>query len=334
MLWRLLAIGVLAVLAQGAKIPDPSGFYIVSAFFSDNGALFYYRVIDVKQDGVDSIVHYTRVATVNIYCPRMIVQSTEARIRDKSPADLVRTANPCAVNPRSLAAEVKKHPRRESVFEAISFGIVAECGAESVTLGLPMPQTVDLKMLKQADPKMARLWDFASKITDRAFGSKDIFHDRSDEDDLVLQRAGERVVAELVEGKYDAGLSAAVRGNVGEWRSAKFRDLLSAYKGPVSANDQKVSYIPQLVDPQAYRFVRFEAPQYPPLARQARIAGKVELRLALEPTTGQVQDAVAISGHRLLTQSAIDAAKGWIFVPESIDSPSVNVTLDYALRCQ
>ncbi|HEV1285978.1 MAG TPA: energy transducer TonB [Bryobacteraceae bacterium] len=291
-------------------------------------------MIDVKQDGAGAIVRYTRVATVNVYCPRIILQSAEARIRDKSPGDLVKTANPCAVNPRSLAAEVKRYPRSESVFEAISFGIVAECGPASVTLGLPMPQTVDLKLLGRENPMMARLWDLASEITDQAFGPKDIFHDRTDEDDLALQRAGESVVAEMVDGKYDVGLSAAVRGNVGEWRSAKFRDLLSGYKGLISANDQKVSYVPQLLNPQSYRFARFEAPKYPPLARQAHIEGKVELRLTLEPATGQVRDAVAVSGHRLLTPSAIDAAKQWIFVPESINSGSASVTLDFVLRCQ
>src|ERR1700693_2875673 len=120
MLQRLLTIGLMAALVQAAKAPAPSQFYIVSAFFSDNGALFYYRMIDVKQDGAGAIVRYTRVATVNVYCPRIILQSAEARIRDKSPGDLVKTANPCAVNPRSLAAEVKRYPRSESVFEAIS----------------------------------------------------------------------------------------------------------------------------------------------------------------------------------------------------------------------
>lgn len=323
----------MAALAQEAKAPDPSQFYIVSVFFSDNGALFYYRVIDVKQDGTDSFVRYSRVAPANPYCPRMIVQRAEARIRDKSPADLVNAANPCAVNSRSLNATAKKYPRREGVFEAISFGIVADCGHAPVILVLPMSQKVDLEQLGRENPTMARLWDLASEITDQAFGPSDIFHDLTDDNDLFLQRAGENAAAEMIAGRYDTGLSAAVRGNVGGWRSASFRDLLISYKGPISAKDRE-GYVAQLINPEAYRFVRFEAPKYPPLARQARIQGKVELRLTLEPSTGKVSDATAVSGHPLLTMSAIDTAKRWIFSSPSINSGSVEVTLDFTLRCQ
>ncbi len=51
MLQRLLIAGIVVTLARGATAPKPSEFYIASVFFSDNGALFYYRVIDVRQDG-------------------------------------------------------------------------------------------------------------------------------------------------------------------------------------------------------------------------------------------------------------------------------------------
>lgn len=51
-------------------------------------------------------------------------------------------------------------------------------------------------------------------------------------------------------------------------------------------------------------------PVYPPLARQARIQGKVLLHVIIG-TEGNVEQIEVISGHPLLIQSAVDAVKQW-----------------------
>lgn len=112
MRWRLLITGILAAIAQGAEIAAPSQFYIVSRLFSDYGPASYYRVIEVKPDGPDSLVRYSRVARVNLYCPRVIVQSAEARLRNTSPGELVKASNPCAVKQDDLNAAQKIRPER------------------------------------------------------------------------------------------------------------------------------------------------------------------------------------------------------------------------------
>jgi len=73
----VMAGGIHGLSSLSAKAPIwPSEFHIVSVSFSDFGPSFYYRVLDVKQDGTDSVVRYTRIAPVNIaYCPRQIVQT-------------------------------------------------------------------------------------------------------------------------------------------------------------------------------------------------------------------------------------------------------------------
>jgi TonB family protein len=332
--WRLLLIVFAAAIAQGAEPAGPSEFYVVSASFSDYGPAFYYRVIAVKPDGPDSLIRYARIAPMNLSCPRRIVQAAEARVRNTSPAQLVKSNNPCAVQPRALGSALKKYAQTVGVFESISFGIVARCGSSSITLALPMAQEVDLMRMQRAHPEMAGLWDLTSEIINPAFGSNDIFHDRTEEDDLVLQRAGEKLVPDLISGRYDIGLAAAVQGNVMGWHSPSFRSLLDSYRGPVSAKEAQTTYVPQLVNSQAHRFSHYVAPKYPPLAMQARIEGKVELQLAVEPATGDIHSASAISGHPLLTPSAIDAARQWRFEPNSVESGTVTVTLDFALRCQ
>lgn len=152
------------------------------------------------------------------------MQSAQERVHGTT-AEIVGTNNPCAVRPRALKAALKKYERKGAAFETFSLGIVAQCGASTIALGLPILEQVDIELLRQTNPEMARLWDLMAEITDPVFGSKDIFHDRREADDLILQRAGATLVPELVSGRYDAGLAAAVNGNVGKWRSPSFQSL-------------------------------------------------------------------------------------------------------------
>jgi TonB family protein len=331
--WRLIFAGILAVIAPASEVVVPSRLYIVSEFFSDNGAAFYYRLIDVHQDGPDSVVRYSRVAHVNIYCPRMVVQSAEARLPGKSISDLIETTNPCAIQPRAFRAALKDYATRGSVLETISFGLVASCRSSDVVFELPIPEKVDMNRLKREHPNIANLWNLASFMTDAAFGLKDIFHDRTEDDDMTLQRAGEKIVPELMSGTYDAGLTAAVKGGVGEWKSPSFRGLLEDYRGPVSATEANRTFTAQLLNSSEYKFDHYVTPKYPPLAQQAQIQGKVELQLALNPSTGEVVDVSAISGHQLLARTAIDAAKQWRFRPESLNSEMLRATLSYEPHC-
>src|SRR5208283_4615336 len=49
-------------------------------------------------------------------------------------------------------------------------------------------------------------------------------------------------------------------------------------------------------------------PVYPPIARQARIAGDVELILVVR-RDGNLDSVSVVSGHRLLKQAAMDSAQ-------------------------
>lgn len=324
----------MAVFAHAAELDSPSALYVVSQFFSDNGKMSFYRVIDVKQDGSDSVVRSVRIAPSSASCPRLNIRAAEARVRDKSPAQLVGRNNPCAVTPTSLRAALAKYRQKGSVFETISFGIVAQCGQSSVSLGLPYVESVKLENMKSSDPAIVRLWDLGSEITTAAFGPNDIFHDRSEADDLALQRAGEKMFPELISGRYDVGLAAAVQGNVGPRQDPGFKSLLAGYQPSAPAGDANTNYVAQLVNATSYRFRRFVAPDYPPAAMQAHLQGKVELHLTVASGSGSVLSATVVSGHPLLTPPAIDAATQWRFEPNSISLGSVNVTIEFALRCQ
>jgi len=65
-------------------------------------------------------------------------------------------------------------------------------------------------------------------------------------------------------------------------------------------------------------------PDYPALARQARIQGVVKLTGAIGKD-GSVQSLTVLSGHPLLVPAAIDAVKRWVYEPVTINGAAAEV---------
>ena len=81
---RLLRALAFVVCIHAAAQPSQlSEFHIVSVGFSDFGAMFSYRIVDVRASGVDSVIRYVRIAPRNVYCSRWIVQMAETRVIGK-----------------------------------------------------------------------------------------------------------------------------------------------------------------------------------------------------------------------------------------------------------
>jgi periplasmic protein TonB len=65
-------------------------------------------------------------------------------------------------------------------------------------------------------------------------------------------------------------------------------------------------------------------PNYPPLARQARIQGAVVLQAVISKD-GSIQGLHVVSGHPMLTPAAIDAVKQWRYKPYFLNGEPVEV---------
>jgi protein TonB len=65
-------------------------------------------------------------------------------------------------------------------------------------------------------------------------------------------------------------------------------------------------------------------PQYPPLARQARVQGVVVLR-AIISRAGKIENLQLVSGHPLLVQSAMDAVRQWRYRPYFLNNEPLEV---------
>lgn len=75
---------------------------------------------------------------------------------------------------------------------------------------------------------------------------------------------------------------------------------------------------------QAAKLINRVTPNYPPLARQTRIAGTVRLH-AIIGKDGTVQQLTLESGHPLLVQAALDAVRQWRYQPTLLNGVPVEV---------
>jgi periplasmic protein TonB len=91
--------------------------------------------------------------------------------------------------------------------------------------------------------------------------------------------------------------------------------------------------VPKVATPQRVRvsqgvsaglLVRKVNPNYPPLARQARIQGQVVLRAVISKD-GSIENLTLVSGHPMLAPAAIDAVKQWKYKPYLLNGEPVEV---------
>jgi protein TonB len=91
--------------------------------------------------------------------------------------------------------------------------------------------------------------------------------------------------------------------------------------------------VPKVATPQRVRvsqgvtqglLIRKVQPNYPPLARQARIQGSVLLQAEISKE-GSIENLHLISGHPMLAPAAIEAVKQWKYKPYILNGEPVEV---------
>jgi len=75
---------------------------------------------------------------------------------------------------------------------------------------------------------------------------------------------------------------------------------------------------------QEARIIARPNPIYPPLARQARIQGRVVLHAIIDKE-GRVSELQVVSGHPLLVKAALDAVQNWRYQPTILNQEPVEV---------
>src|SRR5713101_3989501 len=91
--------------------------------------------------------------------------------------------------------------------------------------------------------------------------------------------------------------------------------------------------VPKVATPQRVRvsagvtsglLIKRVQPNYPPLARQARIQGTVVLHAVISKE-GAIENLTLVSGHPMLAPAAIDAVKQWRYKPYLLNGEPVEV---------
>ncbi len=103
--------------------------------------------------------------------------------------------------------------------------------------------------------------------------------------------------------------------------------------GVIGGMINSTAAIPKVATPQRVRvssgvstglLIRRVQPNYPPLARQARIQGQVVLQAEISKE-GTIQNLQLISGHPMLAPAAIEAVKQWRYKPYLLNGEPVAV---------
>jgi periplasmic protein TonB len=111
------------------------------------------------------------------------------------------------------------------------------------------------------------------------------------------------------------GVLGGILGGIGH-APAPPRPTPVAHKGPYRVGGKV----------QAPRLIRQVQPEYPPLAKQARIQGDVVIDSLID-TQGRVTEMKVVSGRPLLVQSAIQALGQWRYQPTLLNAQPVAVDM-------
>jgi TonB family protein len=75
---------------------------------------------------------------------------------------------------------------------------------------------------------------------------------------------------------------------------------------------------------QQSKLISQRRPQYPPLAKQAKVQGVVQFQ-AVIAADGHVTNLQVISGHPLLVTAAMEAVRDWVYTPTLLNGNPVEV---------
>ncbi len=268
-----------------------------------------YHIIEAKQDGNDTVVRDILVISVSACYPHSIVKAKSKRLANTPVAALVGEIDLCSVDSVELKREARRSRKEHKPrCEYSTAGVVASCGPRDVVLRSPSPLPVPFRTIPE----------LLGEVEKRAFGAGPIFDFAGDmarfpviEGDPVTEDeiAGSTLLPELRSGAFDRALWEPPRKK--RCPGEGMNEALSGYLTPEKRRNPSITWA---LKPER-ELASWRSPIYPPLARQARIVGAVEVEIHVDASTGAVKQAEALSGHPLLKPVVLETVKNWQFKP-------------------
>ena len=82
-------------------------------------------------------------------------------------------------------------------------------------------------------------------------------------------------------------------------------------------------------DPEAHKLISSRVdPEYPPMAKQLRLTGSVQVDVYLD-ATGSIEKVQVVNGHPLLSSATVSAVKKWKFLPFTAEGKGIHAVARY-----
>jgi hypothetical protein len=304
---------------SGKRKPAPSSpdhFEIGRKTSFDVGPPFnYYEVFIVRSKAKGASVDRIMLTPAADMCFAPAKVETASGSIDEPVASLLGSNNPCTIPEKDLRHELTRD-RHQLVFSFADVVMQVQCGTETRLLrshildkdmfdpaaNTPSDTSWTMGLLRQLDEAVGL--DVMDKPS---FPTVAVAPEISDSETL----------RELGAGRYDALFQ-----DTNFKLSDLYKEAAQPHPSPVrvelvkSAPNQPNVYVP---------------PEYPPLAKMARIQGEISFVIGVD-ASGDARILAFQSGHPLLRGSVQKAVPRWKFPADAI-SYQVQATIEFALNC-
>ncbi len=297
---------------------QPNQFEIGRHTFLDFGPPFdFYELFIVrsKANGT-SIERITLIPAGNECIAPAKLETASASISESTGA-LLGSTNPCTIPEKSLRRELKRC-KNCLVFSGANVVMQVQCGTQT---RLIRSDILDRDMFDAAakTPEHTSWTMRLLKRLDQAVGpgvmDKPIFP-TPEREELSAKDSDSVTLRDLSEGKYDALFQGAPNKPSDLYRAAK--------NHPPPPRVRLLSSVP--LTPEV-----FVQPEYPLLARMARVEGAVSFKIEID-TNGGATNLTFESGHPILREAVKKAVSAWRF-PKDASNQQIQATIEFTLNC-
>jgi TonB family protein len=325
-LLRLIAFECALALSCGAALPQarppvpapPTQFEIGLHTFFDFGPPFnFYELFLVRPSASGTSVERITLTPAGNECFAPAKVETASGSLGESVATLLGSTNPCAIPEKELRRELKRC-KHCMVFSGANVVMEVQCGAQTRLIRADILEKYWFDRTAKAPQNTSWMMGLLERLG-RAVGpgvmEKPAFATPAGDSPppMFLDSA---TLSDLSAGKYDPMFKGA---------PDKPSDLYRASQShPVPPSVQLLSSAP--ISPELY-----VPPEYPPLARAARVEGEVFFKFDIDSSGGAINLSFE-SGHPLLLEAVKKAVSSWRF-PKDAANQQISATVDFTLNC-
>jgi len=314
----VLLCGCITFAKDGRTLPSgPDQFLIARHTFIDVGPPNdFYEIISVRGTASGTTVERITLTPPGDACMQPATVEMAASSIPDSVVVVLESRNPCAIPDKALRKELKRR-KQGLVFSGAEMSMHVQCGGKEriiradvldrdmfdANATTPENTSWTMRLLTRLDKA------FPSGVWDRPIIAGLTEPARATVPNGDAARA-------LASGEYDRFFADAPDRPSDLYRASQIRP-----PAPDVLLRSSVPFQPE-------KFVR---PEYPPIARLARIEGAVVLTLRVD-ANGGATDTQFESGHPMLRPTVKNAVSDWKFPKEAADH-QIKATIDFKTNC-